>query len=76
MDLADLATLPLNERLAAMETLWDSLARDAAHDPSPAWHADVLEARRQQLNEGRASPWEEVRRGLHRLADGSPPQRR
>ncbi|WP_447975381.1 addiction module protein [Nitrospira sp. Kam-Ns4a] len=57
--------LPLNdmtlqEKLAAMESLWEDLARTPEAMESPAWHQDLLDARRQRLAEGTArfSDWE------------------
>ena len=40
------------ERLQAMELLWDSLARDAASVPSPAWHAEVIRERLAKIEQG------------------------
>jgi hypothetical protein len=71
MEVEDIAALPLAQRLAAMEALWDSLIRDAGHDPSPGWHADVLAQRRAELEVGEALPWDDVKAGLRRLESGS-----
>jgi hypothetical protein len=51
--------LPLNdmtlqEKLAAMESLWEDLARSPEGIESPAWHKDVLDERRQRLAEGKS----------------------
>jgi hypothetical protein len=48
------ATLPLEkmtlaEKLQAMEELWADLSRNDNFE-SPAWHAEVLEARRNETN--------------------------
>ena len=42
------------EKLKLMEALWQSLARSPTDIPSPDWHGDVLEQRRQAVREGRA----------------------
>ena len=76
MQAADLTKLTLAERLAAMEALWDSLSHDPNHDPSPAWHAQVLAKRRQELTQAKAKPWDEAKLELRALADGSHPDSR
>ena len=65
------AALPLDkmttaEKLRAMELLWADLTRQAESFDSPAWHADVLRERDQQVAEGKAAfiPWEEAKRQL------------
>jgi len=67
MQTDDLANLPLPARLAAIEVLWDSLSHDPSHNPSPAWHAEVLAQRRLEMEQ--AVPWEETKRRLRSLAD-------
>jgi hypothetical protein len=49
MSIAELLQRPRQERLAAMEQLWDSLCRDTQDLESPAWHRKVLEARKARL---------------------------
>ena len=51
--------IPLDEmttedKLAAMERLWEDLCRNPESVPLPAWHEDVLLAREKQIQEGRA----------------------
>jgi Putative addiction module component len=57
MNMAELSTLPLAQRLEAMEVLWESLSHDSAYDPSPAWHADVLAQRVREIDAGQATDW-------------------
>ena len=68
-------TLPLKEmtvqeKLAAMESLWEDLARTPEAVESPAWHKDILDERRQRLAEGKSRfvDWEtakaEIRKKL------------
>ena len=61
MNMAELSTLPLAQRLEAMEVLWESLSRDSAYDPSPAWHADVLVQRVHEIEAGQATDWLEAK---------------
>jgi len=42
------------DKIAVMEKIWDDLCRDPESFPSPKWHKEVLEARENEINEGRA----------------------
>ncbi|MCA1978808.1 MAG: addiction module protein [Thiobacillus sp.] len=66
-DLDTLTRLPLAERLAAMESLWDSLCRDGAADLSPDWHQSILESRLAERENGQHRDWETVKRELQSL---------
>jgi hypothetical protein len=64
-------TLPLDkmsveEKLRALELLWEDLTRSPAVVPSPRWHQDVLEAREQRLRAGQEAfvPWDKARESL------------
>ncbi len=61
MNMAELSTLPLALRLEAMEVLWESLSHDSAHNPSPAWHADVLAHRVSEIEAGQATDWADAK---------------
>ena len=65
------AVLPLDrmtteEKLRAMEALWDDLSGNADRFESPAWHADVLRERDQRIAEGKepSVEWEVAKRKL------------
>jgi len=64
-----LTQLPLAERLAAMESLWDSLCQDDAAELSPPWHATVLEARLRELADGQHRDWQSARNALRKLTE-------
>jgi putative addiction module component (TIGR02574 family) len=67
MDLAlPLDKMSVEEKLRALELLWEDLARTPSSVPSPAWHKDVLEARERRLREGKEKsiPWDEARQSL------------
>ena len=49
-----LKTMSLQEKLAAMESLWEDLARTPEAIESPAWHKDILDERRRRLAEGQS----------------------
>ena len=68
--------IPLDEmttedKLAAMERLWEDLCRNPESVPSPVWHEDVLLAREKQVQEGRAkfSPFDEVKDRIRKSTD-------
>jgi hypothetical protein len=53
-------TLPLDkmtaeDKLAAMERLWDDLCRSPESLQSPPWHEDVLSQRAKRVSEGKAT---------------------
>ena len=53
------------DKLRMMEALWDDLTRDAAF-PVPAWHGDVLAARRALLDQGKepVSAWGDAKQRI------------
>jgi len=65
-----LKDMTLQEKLAAMELLWEDLARSPESIESPAWHKDTLDERRRRVAEGKAKfvDWEtakaEIRKKL------------
>jgi len=46
--------MSLQEKLAAMESLWEDLARTPEAIEPPAWHKDILDERRRRLAEGQS----------------------
>jgi hypothetical protein len=66
MNMSELAQLPLADRLQAMEILWTSLAQDPAHDPSPAWHEEVLSQRLAAIEAG-TEPMQDWNSAKHEL---------
>ena len=54
------------EKLQLMEMLWDDLSRRPEDVPSPAWHGEMLDQRRQAVREGRTSfeDWEDAKQRL------------
>ncbi len=47
--------MSIEDKLRAMEELWDDLCKRADYVPSPAWHYDLLQAREQTVTVGEAS---------------------
>lgn len=63
MTTADIAKLPVAEKLLLMEKLWDALRVQADSSVVPAWHKDVLEERLRRLDTGNepTSGWTEAK---------------
>ena len=58
-----LSEMTLEEKLQAMEALWDDLSRNSDILESPSWHEDILRERQQRLADGEASfmDWEQAK---------------
>jgi putative addiction module component (TIGR02574 family) len=54
MKIEEITKLPPRELLKIMEQIWDSLAREEELPESPAWHEELLAARKQRLENGEA----------------------
>ncbi len=64
-------TLPLEkmttqEKLCALEEIWNDLAHAPAQVPSPVWHGEELKAREERLAKGLThfSDWSEARKRI------------
>ncbi len=55
--------MTVEEKLQAMEALWEDLSRNAELFESPAWHEEVLIERERQVATGEASfmEWEQAK---------------
>lgn len=49
LPLADMTT---TDKLRVLEELWSNLQNTPDEVPSPAWHADVLQARERRVRDG------------------------
>lgn len=47
-----LSEMSADDKLVAIEQLWQSLSGNAADVPAPHWHADVLAARESRVRSG------------------------
>lgn len=58
-----LGEMTLQEKIEAMELLWDDLVRSPEGVDSPAWHKSILEERGQRVADGTAhfTDWEEAK---------------
>jgi hypothetical protein len=63
-----LQEMTLQEKLAAMEALWEDLSRTPEAIESPAWHKEVLEQRQNRVAEGKAgyTAWETAKVDIRR----------
>lgn len=61
-----LQDMTIEEKLQAMESLWDDLCARAAQMPPPAWHGEVLAEREAALERGEEQfeDWETAKRKL------------
>ena len=61
-----LKDMTLQEKLAAMELLWEDLARSPESLESPGWHKDILDERRERVAEGKAqfADWETAKKDI------------
>ena len=58
--------LSVAEKIVLMERLWDDLSRRPTDVPSPDWHADILDDRRNAVREGRTAfvEWDGAKKRL------------
>jgi hypothetical protein len=63
-----LKDMTLQEKLVAMELLWEDLASSPESIESPAWHKDTLDERRQRIAEGKAQfvDWETAKNEIRK----------
>ena len=64
-----LKTMSAAEKVELLEVVWQSLSSQPHDVRSPAWHQQVLEARRQNLDAGQTaiSPWSEAKARLMKV---------
>ena len=55
--------MTIQEKLAAMEALWEDLSRTPEAIESPEWHKEILDDRRQGVADGTTQfeDWEKVK---------------
>ncbi len=61
--------MTLHEKLAAMESLWEDLARTPETIESPAWHKDILDERQKRLATGQSqfNDWEKAKADIRSM---------
>lgn len=58
--------MTLEEKLRAMEALWDDLCRRQSDVPMPQWHKELLDERERLLEQGKAhfTDWERAKKRI------------
>jgi len=58
--------MTIDEKLRALEAIWEDLCRTPENIPTPSWHADVLSAREKRVREGTSgfTDWSEAKRKI------------
>jgi len=61
-----LSSMTIEDKLLAMEALWDDLCHLRPSMEPPAWHHDILAERERQLSAGSDEllDWEEAKRAI------------
>jgi len=54
MNISEIEKMSANEKLQAIEALWDSLLADDPFLSSPDWHKEILKGREEKLKNGSA----------------------
>ena len=50
MSISEIKKMSIQERLTAMEQIWDSLCHEEVEPESPSWHENVLNERRKLMD--------------------------
>jgi len=60
----------VEEKLRAMEILWEDLCRDEKNLPMPQWHKDLLDHRQKLIRAGKArfANWETAKKRISNQA--------
>ena len=68
MSIAEIKQLPLAEKLEIMEAIWEDLRAHAEQVAVPPWHKQLLDERRQAVEEGREEllEWDAIKDSLGR----------
>lgn len=62
--------MTIEEKLRALEEIWEDLRKNPESIPSPAWHGEVLAARKERLRTGQSKliDWNEAKRSIRERA--------
>jgi phosphoribosylanthranilate isomerase len=63
---ADIQNMSREEKLRAMEVLWQEISKEEPAPESPDWHAELLDETRSRVSAGREGrvDWDEAKRRL------------
>lgn len=62
--------MSVEEKLEALETIWENLRRNENNIPAPQWHKDLLDQRERLVREGGAKfgDWEAAKARISKRA--------
>jgi hypothetical protein len=62
----DIDRMSLEEKLRAMESLWDALCQHEPSVPVPQWHKGLLDSRQRLVEQGKAqfSDWDTAKKRI------------
>jgi hypothetical protein len=62
----NLEEMTTEEKLKAMEMLWDDICRSVPDFSSPSWHGNVLKEREQRLRDGKEKilDWDQAKKDI------------
>jgi hypothetical protein len=68
--------MTVQEKLAAMESLWEDLSRSPEAIKSLAWHKEILDQRQQRIDDGTArfEDWERAKTNIHEKFNNRDPR--
>lgn len=60
--------MTIQDKLRALEEIWEDLRHTPEDVPSPSWHADVLRAREDRVREGKSKfgDWPDAKRRIRK----------
>ena len=61
-----LEKMSIEDKISAMETIWDNLCQTAESIPSPSWHKDILDEREKAIDSGKEEfiDWSEAKKHI------------
>ena len=62
----NLKEMTIDEKLKAMEMLWDDICRNSPDFSSPDWHREILEERQRKLKNGsdKFKDWDQAKKDV------------
>jgi len=66
MSIADIRSLPLDEKFQIMEALWQDLREPIDDSPAPDWQKDLLDRRHEAVQSGAEQilDWDDVKKSI------------
>ena len=64
--LEEILKLSLQEKIMAVEAIWDSIAEEADALPVPQWQKEIIEERLRHYDPASGKSWEEVKAAILR----------